>query len=130
MVRALLVLLVVVAVGCKKDAVKDTATSPPVVNTAAVPVAKDGVRHIAITADINGYTPSRIVAKPGEKLVLVFTRTLDKDCVEKVKIAGQVIELPFQKPVEVPVTAPQSGELGFQCGMDMFFGSVVAEPAT
>ena len=32
------------------------------------------------------------------------------------------------KTVEVPVTVPETGELAFACGMDMFKGTVVAQP--
>ena len=38
-----------------------------------------------------------------------------------------MVDLPMNTPVEVPVTVPQTGEVGFACGMDMFHGVVVAE---
>jgi plastocyanin domain-containing protein len=34
----------------------------------------------------------------------------------------------MNKPVEVAITVPQTGEVGFACGMDMFHGVVVAQP--
>jgi len=40
---------------------------------------------------------------------------------------GKLIDLPKGAPVDVPVTVPASGELGFACGMDMFRGKVVAD---
>ena len=35
-----------------------------------------------------------------------------------------------EKPVDVAVTVPKTGEVGFACGMDMFHGVVVAQPST
>jgi plastocyanin domain-containing protein len=89
-------------------------------------VGPDGVRRIAIEAGKGGYKPARIEARPGESLILVFTRTAEGECLSQIKVAdGEVKELPMNQPVEIPVTAPKSGELAFACGMDMF-GGVIA----
>jgi plastocyanin domain-containing protein len=125
--------LALAAVGACKKEVKDTATTPPAGSSAALPgpVGKDGVRRIEITANAEGYTPARIVGKPGEKLALVFTRTIEAECISKLKTpSGELVDLPLNKPIEVAVTVPQSGELGFACGMDMFHGVIVSQPAT
>jgi plastocyanin domain-containing protein len=59
--------------------------------------------------------------------VLVFTRTADSTCIAQLKTPdGKLIDLPMNAPVEVAVTVPASGEVGFACGMDMFHGKVVA----
>lgn len=88
-------------------------------------VGTDGVRRIKIEAGKGGYKPDKITAKPGEKLVLVFTRTAEGECLSQVKIAdGPVTDLPMNEPVELPVTAPESGKLTFACGMDMATGVV------
>ena len=108
--------------GCGKDR---AVTAPVTAGT----VDKDGVRHVAITADQQGYTPSRILGKPGEKLDLVFTRRVAADCLSKIKTPdGKLVELPLDTPVDVAVTVPPSGELAFACGMDMYRGAVVAQP--
>jgi plastocyanin domain-containing protein len=115
---------------CKKDA-KPEAAKPEV--AAATPVTagtvgSDGVRRVAVEASLKGYQPERIGGKPGEKLVLVFTRTADSTCIEQLKTPdGKVVDLPKGHPVEVAVTVPQTGEVGFVCGMDMVRGAVVAE---
>ncbi len=110
-------------VGCKKDEKK--AEPPPAVTQPAA----DGVRRISLEVNDKGYTPDRIPGKPGEKLVLVFTRTNDAECISNLKAPdGKLVPLPMNKPVEVPVTVPQTGEVGFACGMDMFHGVVVAQP--
>jgi plastocyanin domain-containing protein len=122
MIRAALLALVVV--GCKKE------PEPPKPAAAApAQVTKDGVRRIEVEAGQDGYVPARIPGKPGEKLMLVFTRTIDADCLAQLKTPdGKLVDLPKGKPVEVAVTVPQSGELAFACGMDMFHGVIVAQP--
>ena len=117
--------LVLLVAGCKDKAKVDPAGPTPVT---AGTVGADGVRHVAVEASLKGYQPERIGGRPGEKLVLVFTRTADSACIEQLKTPeGKVIDLPKGKPVEVAVTVPQNGEVGFACGMDMVRGAVVAE---
>jgi plastocyanin domain-containing protein len=87
------------------------------------------MRRIEITANTEGYKPDKIVGKPGEKLMLVFTRTADSSCIAQLVTPDkQTVDLPLNKPVEVAVTVPATGQVGFACGMDMFHGAVVAEP--
>ena len=127
MLRALLLsLCVVAALGCDKG-----KKTPPPKQEAPVTAGTvtDGVRRIDVAASVNGYNPERIAGKPGEKLMLVFTRTVEGECLAELKTPdGKVIELPMNKPVEVPVTVPQTGELAFACGMDMFKGTIIAQP--
>ena len=120
---------------CKKaDKPADTQgkqAGPKAAPATAGTVAPDGTRHIDVEANKDGYTPAKIEGKPGEKLVLVFKRTFDAGCIAQVKVAeGKLIDLPLNQPVEVAVTVPQTGEVGFACGMDMFHGVVVAKPAS
>jgi plastocyanin domain-containing protein len=112
-------------VACKKDAVVEPPAGPTPVTAGAV--AGDGVRRVAVDAGKDGYRPERIGGKPGEKLVLVFTRSFDAACIAQLKTPdGKLVDLPMGKPVEVPVAVPATGEVGFACGMDMFHGAVVA----
>lgn len=122
---SLLVLgLVLGLAGCKNDAKVDRSVPTPVT---AGTVGPDGVRRVAVDAGKEGYQPERIGGKPGEKLVLVFTRTHDAACIAQLKTPdGKLIDLPKGTPVEVAVTVPATGELGFACGMDMFHGAIVA----
>ena len=50
-------------------------------------VTADGVRQIDVEASKEGYSPERIAGKPGEKLVLVFKRTVEGDCISQLKVA-------------------------------------------
>jgi plastocyanin domain-containing protein len=117
--------------GCKHE---DAATHRPAVVTAGLTagtVGADGVRTVPVTADTSGYKPQRIVGTPGERLRLVFTRTAASTCIAQLVTPDKkTVELPMNTPVEVAVTVPATGEVGFACGMDMFHGVVVADGAT
>ncbi len=120
----LLLAIVVLGIGCKKSEDKAAAKPAP----SAVQVSADGVRSIAIEAGKEGYVPDKIAGKAGEKLKLVFTRTVEGECLAQVKVAGgSVVELPMNKPVEISVTVPATGQLTFACGMDMFTGVIVVD---
>ena len=122
---ALIALLLVV--GCKKDEGKPV-DKPAVAPIPSTPATAGEVRKVQIEANKEGFVPDKIPGKPSEKLVLVFTRTIDTDCLAKIKTPdGKEVELPLNKPVEVPVTVPKDGEVRFACWMDMFSGVVVAE---
>jgi plastocyanin domain-containing protein len=112
--------------GCKKKEAAPKAPPPATLETGTVDSA--GVRSIAITANENGYVPDRIPGKPGEKLKLKFTRTIDGECLSQLKLPeGKLVELPKNTAVDVDVTVPADGEVKFACGMDMFTAVVVAE---
>ena len=127
MLRALAISLCIVAgFACDKGKKPEPKKESPVT---AGTVAPDGVRRIDVEANTKGYNPERIAGKPGEKLMLVFKRTVDAECLAQLKTPeGKVVDLPMNKPVEVAVTVPESGELTFACGMDMFKGTIVAQP--
>jgi len=127
MLRALILSLSVVALlACDKG---KKAAPPKQEAPVTVGTVTDGVRRIDVKASQNGYNPERIAGKPGEKLMLVFTRTIEGECLSHLKTPeGKVVELPMNQPVEVAVTVPQQGELTFACGMDMFKGTIVAQP--
>lgn len=134
-----LLLIALLATGCEKEA-KAPATQPLAADKPAVAapapapadtaktVAPSGPRVVAIQAGMEGYKPDKIPGKPGEKLTLVFTRTVEGECLSELKTPdGKVVQLPMNKPFEVEVTVPQTGALTFACGMDMFQGQIVAD---
>lgn len=128
MLRVALLVLVTLASACKKEDKPAKAKSAPVT---AGTVQADGVRRVEVEAGQEGYVPDKIAGKPGEKLMLVFTRTVDGECLAQLKAPdGKLHDLPKGKPVEISVTVPADGEVSFACGMDMFKGVVVAQPAT
>jgi len=120
--------LIAALAACRGDAKLESKQPPATTSVSAGNVGPDGVRRVAVEASKEGYKPERIGGKPGEKLVLVFTRTVDSSCIAQVKAPdGKLVDLPMNQPIEVAVTVPASGEVGFACGMDMFHGVVVAE---
>ena len=113
--------------GCSKDADGKLDKAGKVAPITDGKTDATGTRRIPVEAGSKGYLPEKIMAKPGEKLILVVTRTQEGECLSQIQFpGGPLIDLPMNKPVEIPVTAPASGELTFACGMNMFHGVIVA----
>src|SRR3990167_1949404 len=78
--------------GCEKTTKTSAGKAPDPQGT----IGPDGVRRVAIAAGKGGYKPDKIPAKPGEKLILVFTRTADGECLSQIKVAdGAAQPLPM-----------------------------------
>jgi plastocyanin domain-containing protein len=75
------------------------------------------------------YEPKSIRVKKGESVKLEFTRVDDKNCGDEVVFPKLDIkkQLPVGIPVTVELTPTESGDLAFQCGMDMMKGKIVVE---
>jgi plastocyanin domain-containing protein len=99
--------------------------------SADAPKAKDPSRiEIAVTK--RGFDPDEIKVPAKKPVTLVFTRTTDQTCTKKVVLTledGKQVErdLPLDKPVELAVTFPKAGKLGYACGMDMTKGIIVVQ---
>lgn len=80
-----------------------------------------------IEVDAGGYHPAEIQAPPKSKVTLAFTRTTEAGCGQELVIASMDVkkDLPLNETVEIEVEVPESGELGFACGMNMYKGKVV-----
>ena len=97
----------------------------------ADPPAKKPARvEIAVTK--RGFEPDEIKVPAREPVTLVFTRKTDQTCTKVVVITlddGKKLErdLPLDKPVEVAVTFPKAGKLGYACSMDMSKGVIVVQ---
>lgn len=111
MVKPALLIAVLVTLGV---ACKDKNTEPP-------PGA------VQVTADENGFKPSSVSFKKGEKAALVFTRTSDDTCATEVVFPELNVkkDLPKGKPVVVEIPTDKDQSLTFQCGMGMYKSSVV-----
>ncbi len=108
---------------CDKGDKKSAGKAPDPQGT----VGADGVRRVAVQAGKGGYKPDKIPGKPGEKLILVFTRTAEGECLSQIKVGdGKVHDLPMNTPYEIEVTIPPAGgDVRFACGMDMYSGTIV-----
>lgn len=94
--------------------------------------AEAAVREVEVVVD-NGYQPSRIEVRPGERVRLRFVRRDYGGCTREVVFPSLNLrrELPTDQPVVVDLPALPLGETPFQCGMNMLRGSiVVAAPAS
>jgi plastocyanin domain-containing protein len=108
-----LAVVLLAATACKKEA----------------PTSADGRREIAITVDAVGYHPAESHAKGGEPVRLLVTRTTDDGCGQELVVPSLNVkrELPLKQAVAIELTMPQKGSVGFECGMGMMHGSIVAE---
>jgi plastocyanin domain-containing protein len=88
---------------------------------------KNGVRTVELAVTEDGFVPSKVKAKKGEKLRLVVTRKTDRTCAKEIVIAGYGVNqpLPLDKPVTVELSPKASGEIKYACGMDMISGVIL-----
>lgn len=89
-------------------------------------VLKDGVRVVEMQVTGEGFVPSRIKVKKGEKVRLLVTRKTDRTCATEIVIKDQGINkpLPLDKQVTVELTAKSSGEIKYACGMGHITGVI------
>lgn len=103
--------------GCRK--------SEPPISTSS------GPRRIEVTVSNQGFTPPRIVGRPGEDLTLAFRYEKSAgECGREVVLPSQNIKktLTEEKPTEIALHLPQEkGEVTFTCGMNMLRGAIVVE---
>jgi len=87
---------------------------------------EDGVRTVNVSVTDNGFEPSKVKAKKGEKVRLVVTRKTNSTCAKEIVIKDHGINrpLPLDKAVTVEFTPAKSGEIRYACGMDMISGVV------
>jgi hypothetical protein len=87
---------------------------------------KDGVRTVEMAVTEDGFVPSKVKARKGERLRLVVTRRTDRTCATEIVVKEYGIRqpLPLGKAVTVELTPARSGEIRYACGMDHVSGIV------
>ncbi|MEP7346805.1 MAG: cupredoxin domain-containing protein [Gemmatimonadaceae bacterium] len=88
--------------------------------------------RIEVSVTKRGFDPDSINVPAKKPVTLVFTRKTDQTCTKSVVLTlddGKKIEreLPLDKPVEIAVTFPKAGKLGYACSMDMSKGVIVVQ---
>lgn len=86
-------------------------------------------RRIDIEVTARGFRPDRVSARPHETITLVFERTVERSCADRVIISLDEErridrDLPFDVPVEVTLVMERTGDLGFSCPMGMHAGTI------
>ncbi|HMU38685.1 MAG TPA: cupredoxin domain-containing protein [Pseudomonadota bacterium] len=103
--------------GCKKS-------EPP-------NVAQNGSRRVELRVSDQGYSPPRIVGRPGEELLITVRYEKSAgECGREIVFPAQNVKktLSEDKPTEIALKLPQEkGEVTFTCGMNMLRGAVVVE---
>jgi plastocyanin domain-containing protein len=91
------------------------------------PVKSDGPQLKEVVVTSKGFEPARIEVAPGQQVLLRITRKEEETCADAVDVQGDPVRhmLPMDKPVDVKLTAPQSGEVAFSCPMKMVQGAIV-----
>ncbi len=112
--------------GAMHDGMQHGAPSAGTAQGIAEGTLKDGVRTVNVTVTENGFEPSKVKAKKGEKVRLVVTRKTNSTCAKDIVIKEHGINqpLPLEKAVTVELTAAKSGEIRYACGMDMVSGVI------
>ena len=93
----------------------------------AQPPTSDGKPVYAVSVTERGFEPVRIEVPPDKDVVLRFTRKVKDTCGDSVVVQGDPVKhmLPLDKPIDVALRSPKTGQVRFACGMDMYRGSVV-----
>ena len=100
------------------------------VSTALADVPPKNSSRIEIAVTKLGFEPGSVTVPAKTPVTLVFTRKTDQTCAKAVILTfddGKKIdrELPLDKPVEIAVTFPNAGTLGYACSMNMSKGEIV-----
>ncbi len=87
---------------------------------------QDGVRVVQLAVTGNGFEPSKVKVRKGEKVRLVVTRKTERTCAKEIVIQDHGINapLPLEKAVVVEFTPTRSGEIKYTCGMGMIGGTI------
>ena len=87
---------------------------------------QNGVRTIEMKVTENGFEPSKVKVKKGEKVRFVITRLTDRTCATEIVVKDHGINqpLPLNKAVTVEFTPTKSGEVKYACGMGHITGVV------
>ena len=112
-------LTVLLCAACQKS-----GNSPPPASPSSSSTASSKV--VAITVTEKGFEPDHVDAAASQPLTLRFTRKVEQTCADAVEVQGDPVRhmLPLDKPVDVKVKVPASGEIAFACPMDMYRGAI------
>jgi plastocyanin domain-containing protein len=107
-------------------------TALTVLASLATPALADPDVRLEIAVTARGFDPDSITVPANKPVKLVFTRKTERTCTKSVVLTmadGKKLEraLPLDTPVELAVTFPKAGKLGYACSMDMNKGVIVVQ---
>ena len=90
-------------------------------------VTSSGVQTASILVK-GGYTPETILVEAGRPVRIEFRREETAGCSDRVLFPdfGRSAELPEGTVVPIELPPPEPGEYGFECGMGMLHGKLIA----
>jgi len=105
-----------------------SSTRNPVASAAS---ANPNLQTARVLVSDKGYEPPSLSLKKGVAAQITFLRTSSTTCGTEVLFPALKIDkkLPLNQPVVVSLTPQKSGEILFQCGMNMLHGKVVVTEA-
>lgn len=92
--------------------------------------ASEDVQTVEITAGPNGYAPEAVTLEAGRPVRLIFTRTVESDCLASVSVPAFGVEqtpLPLNEPVAITFMPGEAGRFEMVCGMGMQDGTLVVK---
>lgn len=100
--------------------------------TAFADQAREAPTRLEIAVTKKGFEPETLTVPANKPVTLVFTRKTQATCTKQIVLTmadGKKIEraLPLDTAVEIAVTFPKAGKLGYACGMDMNKGVIVVQ---
>src|SRR5678815_2138639 len=109
-----------------------TAVALGLLASLAAPASADPKPRLEIAVTARGFDPDSITVPANKPVTLVFTRKTERTCTKSVVLTlddGKKLEraLPLDTPVEIAVTFPKAGKLGYACSMDMNKGVIVVQ---
>ena len=108
----------------------DSTSSPTAGATGAAASSSQPATRVAIQAVDGAFEPAVVHLKQGVPGVLEFTRVVDSECVNAVRMPWmkEAIDLPLNEKVEIPVDTSKAGTFTYGCWMNMVFGRVTVDP--
>lgn len=96
-------------------------------------VTDPGARRITIEAARHRFDPDHMQARVGETVTLVFTRTDEDRCLQRVVLfveSDRRIErdLPMRKPIAITLRLDRPGEVGITCAKGGHAAALLVEP--
>src|SRR5262245_30058939 len=120
--RAALLCILVLALGCKSDK-SEPAPAPQASSQAG--------QRVVVKAVTGAFEPAEVHLQQGVPAILEFTRVVDSECVNAVRMPWmkEPVDLPMNQKVDIPVDTSKAGTFTYACWMNMVFGRVVIDPA-